>query len=180
MLFIFCPLDGSLELVAKGPQTIQYPLQRAFCRAVLGIDVEPADPLRPVYDLSVLLDPDFTFPIDPSDHVERVRLERIQLGLCGSSREIDFRAIKFNKRTRMRRALQLIQEELTCRGLKRDEVYVKQASLQFQFLPWGLDRCRQMTVHISVPNTCDLKDKSEWMQEVVQAASARPAERLRV
>lgn len=166
VLFVFCPEDGSLELVAKGSQAIQYPLQQAFCRSVLGIDVKPTDPVRPVYDLSVLFDPTFTFPTDPSDHIESMRLERVQLGFCGNSREVDFRAMKFNKRTGIRRALQLIQEEVTCRGLKQDEVYVKQASLQFRFLPWGFERPRQMTVNVAIPNTCDLKDKPEQMQAV--------------
>lgn len=166
VLFVFCPQDGSLELVAKGPQAIQYPLQRAFCRAVLGIDVEPADPLRPVYDLSVLLDPDFTFPTDPRDHVEQIRLKKIELGQLDANREVDARWVKFNRRIGPRRALEIVQEELACRGLKRADVYVKRASLEFRFLPWGDDRAGKMSVNITVPNTCDLKDKPEPMQAV--------------
>jgi hypothetical protein len=48
-VFVYSPNDGSLDLIAKGGQDLHYPLQKAFCQAVLGIDVEPADPIRPVY-----------------------------------------------------------------------------------------------------------------------------------
>jgi hypothetical protein len=166
VLFVFSPQDGSLELAAKGPQAIHYPLQRAFCQAVLGIDVEPANPLRPVYDLSMLLDPDFAFPTEPSDHVEQIKLPMIEFGPVDANREVNLRRLKFSRKVSARRALQLVRDELTGRGLSRNEVYVKHAAIQFRFLSGSSGRPGQMTVNVITPNTCDLKDKPEEMQAI--------------
>ena len=95
VLFVFCPQDGSLELVARGSKAVHYPLQRAFAKSVFGIDVAPADPLRPVYDLQPLLEPNLTYPTETTDRIALVRLKRIRLvptasSLCAASLEICF------------------------------------------------------------------------------------------
>ena len=46
-VFAFNPEEGALELFARGGRRSHWPLQWAFCRSVLGLDVGRADPLRP-------------------------------------------------------------------------------------------------------------------------------------
>lgn len=167
VLFIFCPQDGALELVAKGPQAIQYPLQRAFCRSVLGIDVEPADPLRPVYDLNVLLDPDFAFPTDPSDHIAEVRLTRISVAPRNAVAGVTGGGLDFGPSLSRQQSLEKIQGLLALIEAPRDQATVTDAAIEFRFLPWGIDRAGRMTVNVTPPNRCDLKDKPEEMQVVV-------------
>jgi hypothetical protein len=164
VLFVFCPQDGSLEFVAKGGRAIHYPLQRAFCQSVLGLDVGPADPLRPAYDLGVLLDPDFAFPTDPGDRIAQVRLAKIRLASQSEMPEVKSKEIEFGKRVGRRRSLELIQQDLDALGLTRAQAFVKQAALEFRFVPWSGGRPGQMTINITVPNTCDLKDKPEELQ----------------
>ena len=70
-VFVFNTDEGSLELVAKGGAAVHLPLQQAFCRSVLGIEVGRADPLRPAYQLGMLLDPGFALVTDPADCIAR-------------------------------------------------------------------------------------------------------------
>ncbi len=166
VLFAFCPADGSLELVAKGGQAVHYPLQRIFCRTVLGIEVQPADPLRPVYNLDVLLDPRFTFPTDPSDRIAHVRLAKIQLSSESASRDVKAVELEFSRHVRQTRALEIVDQSLSSIAMTREQVVVKRAAIQFQFLPWNGGRPSRMTVNIAVPNSCDLREKPEELQVV--------------
>ena len=167
VLFVFCPQDGSLELVAKGGQAIHFPLQQAFCRSVLGIDVEPADPLRPVYDLNMLLDPNFTFPTDPSDHVAAVRLARINVAPQNAVAGVTGGGLDFGADLGRRQSLEKIQGLLALIEAPRDQATVTEAAIEFRFLPWGVERAGRTTVNIWPPNRCDLKDKPDQVQVVI-------------
>lgn len=78
-IFIYEADDGALEIIAKGGRKVQLPLRHAFCKAVLGLDVDDADPIRRTYHLDHLLDPDFAFVTDAEDGVAVVRLRRVRL-----------------------------------------------------------------------------------------------------
>ena len=71
-VFVFNSDDGSMEVYAKGGKKVWEPLQKAFCKAVLGQDIDPVDPLQPTFKLDHLLDPSFQLITDPMDRVEEI------------------------------------------------------------------------------------------------------------
>jgi hypothetical protein len=160
-MFVFCPTDGSLELIAAGGQDVHFPLQRAFCQTMLGIDVGPADPWRPVYKLGILLDHGFQYPTNPTDRIKLARLARIRVDPISNSREIDYLDIKFSSRTTRQQWLAIIDRTLECNDLTPATVVVKQASFQLIFMPNAQGREKKMTFNVSVPNTCNLKDRPD-------------------
>ncbi len=68
-VFIYEPAAGAMELVAKGGRPVHLALRRAFCGAVLGIEVDDAEPVQPTYRLDHLLDPGFSFETEPEDRI---------------------------------------------------------------------------------------------------------------
>jgi hypothetical protein len=64
-IFVYNPTDGTLDLFAQGGRKVHDELQKRFCGAVLGAQVEPAPPNRPVYQLDHLKNPAFAFPTEP-------------------------------------------------------------------------------------------------------------------
>ena len=166
VLFVFCPQDGSLDLVAKGGKAVQYPLQKAFCKAVLEIDVEPADPKRTEYQLQRVLDPEFRYPTEPEDFVAQVRLARIQLAPVSKSSDVLFHELTFSPWIYRSQWLQAIQCQLDGHGMQAAEVLVKRASFQLAFVNGALGGARTVTFTVSLPNTCDLKDKPDGVREV--------------
>ena len=172
-MFAFCPQDGTLELVTHGKKEVHYPLQRAFAQAVFGIDVEPADPLRPAYTLQQLLDPQFTYPTETADRIARVRLASIRLvprqGTgCPATLEIGFKSHVLRPRW-----LAIIQRQLEALDLSTDQVLVQQATFQIFFLNAGLGRARTATFSVSLPSYCDLKTKSDEVREIGERCCLR-------
>ncbi|MEK6676180.1 MAG: hypothetical protein AABZ47_11070 [Planctomycetota bacterium] len=78
-VFIYVPSEGAIELIAKGGKKVHLPLRKAFCKAVLDIDVDGNALIRPTYRLDHLIDPNFAFCTEPMDRVNTVRLRRIRL-----------------------------------------------------------------------------------------------------
>jgi len=166
VLFVFGPHDGSLELVTQGSKAVHYPLQRAFSKSVFGVDVEPVDPLRPVYDLHRLMEPDFTYPTETTDRIALVRLTRIGLvpiasALCAASVEI-----RFTSKIARRGWLDVIHRQIEALGLAQSQIEVRQASFQLVFLKAGLGRTKTATFTVSLPSSCDLKTKSDEIREI--------------
>lgn len=166
VLFVACPKDGCLELVAKGGRAVQYPLQQAFCKSVLGLDIAPADPLRPEYQLQQVLDPEFRYSTEPSDCIARVRLSRIRLEPVSLSRKVIFHELKFSPKVQRTDWLHVIQRELDGHGMAASEVVVKQASFQLVFVDRAVAGARTLTFTVCLPNTCDLKSKPDNVREI--------------
>ena len=78
-VFVYNADDGSMEVFAQGGKPVWEPLQLAFCKAVLGRDVDPADPLRPTFKLDHLLSPDFPLTVEATDGVEDARITQMRV-----------------------------------------------------------------------------------------------------
>lgn len=161
VIFIYCTGDGSLEIIARGGKDVHLALQKAFCRAAFGIEIGPADPVRPAYTLDMLLEPGFVYPTDPADRIKRTRLSRIRLEPISRSRDLEYLELKFPTRITREKWLEIIQRDLASHELTRPQVVIKQASFQVFFLADTRGRERKMTFNVSIPNTCDLKSRPD-------------------
>ncbi len=164
VVFVACPADGSLELIARGGPNVQYSLQRRFCQVVYGLDIEPADPLRPEYRLQHVLDPDFTYPTHPPDCIERVRLCRILLGAPDHELCVDGFQIFFKQDAWRGQWLETINNSLQSIHLSASETLVQEVTYQLFFKPAGCAPHTTMTFGLALPGWCDLKSKPDELR----------------
>jgi len=161
-VFVYNPDDGSMEVFAPGGRRVWEPLQSAFCHAVLGRRVDPADPMKPIYKLDHLLTPDFPLPTDPADRVEESRLKRIRLGQRGRRDALELTVDPRDGKYEIYRKL----EKLRRVGLVNDATRVFSASFELRFVHEGCGRRKTMSFDVSTPNSCNLKSKPDEQRAV--------------
>lgn len=165
-VFIFEPAHGALEIIAKGGKKVQFPLRRAFCKSILGIDVDDAEPLRSSYVLDHLLDPAFAFTTLAEDKVAAVRLRRVRLLMGDSTPVLEGTEWGLREDATLAETQEALERALAALGLNRRQVSVAQAGIQIEFQSDGRRKARTMTFNVGVPNTCDLKSKPEDVRVV--------------
>jgi hypothetical protein len=160
---------GVIEVVAAGRDTRDH-LARQFTRIVLEQDVEMGRlPLRR-YDLSSLLHPR-AFPTDPEDGIESVQLVLLRI------EPIDRRGVRATiEATRFadddihEAAKQLLSEQARL----EDQVVPTQAKLSITFYPErSARRGKVLSVTITMPNGCDLKNRTERERMIGEKYLAR-------
>ena len=163
-VFVFSPTDGSLDLFARGGNKVYTALQQAFCRAVLGIEVGPEDPLRPAYQLDHVLDPNCPLPTESGDQIAEVRITRMRL----ESRDAPGRYIevKANPKGPPDDIYQMIQHDLDHRSVAPSLVRVRQAGFRLLFMSENGAKPKALSFNVSCPNWCDLKSKPDEMRAI--------------
>ncbi|MFO0903683.1 MAG: hypothetical protein U0939_11825 [Pirellulales bacterium] len=159
VLFVFSPSDGSLELVANGGESIHFPLQQAFCRSVLGIDIAPANPERPVYRLQQVLDPAFNYPTAAEDRICRVQLKSIRWKPAGEIKQLRATVQEFESTICRSEWLELVQRFLAGLGLAPTQAVVEGATFRLTLLRGGRSRVLEFT--IALPSRCTVRTKSD-------------------
>ena len=162
-VFVYNSDDGSMEVFAPGGKKVWEPLQSAFCKAVLGEDVDPADPMRPSFHLDHLLAPNFPLPTDPNDGVEEARITRLRLSPRGSGGYVEIKADPKGHRNDIYRK---IERWLKAESIPRDGTRVSQATFRLTFPHDGPGRQPVLTFDVSAPNTSNLKSKPDEKREV--------------
>jgi len=160
-VFVYSGDEGSLEIFAPDGRKVWAPLQVAFCKAVLGKDVPPVDPLRPSYRLDHLLRPDFPLPTEPADHVEDARITRLRIVPRGSGGHIEIKADPRGHRNDIYRKVErwLRLENLPTEGLR-----VTQTTFSLRFVHNGQGRQQTLTFDVTVPHSSNLKSKPDEMR----------------
>lgn len=162
-VFVYNGDDGSMEVFAHGGQTVWEPLQLAFCKAVLGRDVDPADPLRPTFKLDHLLKPDFPLAIETSDGIEEARITKMRVAPRGSGGWVEIKADPKASPNDIYRKFErwLRTENVTAEGAK-----VLSASLALKFQHEGPGRSPTLRFDVSVPNSSNLKSKPDEQRTI--------------
>ncbi|QNN25105.1 hypothetical protein HED60_23450 [Planctomycetales bacterium ZRK34] len=160
-VFVYNEGDGSMELYAQGGKKLWEPLQTAFCEAVLDEKIDPADPMRPAYQLDHLLTPDFPLPTDPADGVEEARITLLRIAPPGSGGYIEIKAdLKGNRNDIYRKIERWLKAGVAVEGAR-----VVKASFLLKFQ--GNGHGRQPTMPFDVtPNSSNLKSKPDEQREV--------------
>lgn len=165
-VFVYLPSEGAIELIAKGGRKVQLPLRKAFCRAVLGIEVDDDEPVRNVYQLDHLLNPEFSFTTEAEDRIAAARLRRVRIVPQVSVPAIEYPELKFKETATRTEVLSAIDKLLGAYNLTRSQVWVNQVSIQLQFMSDGHHKPKTMTFNVTCPNTCDLKSKPDDLRVV--------------
>lgn len=162
-VFVYNGDDGSMELFAQGGKKVREPLQAAFCQAVLGEDIDPADPLRPSFRLDHLLTRDFPLPTDPQDGVEEARIARLRLAPHGSGGYIE---IKADPKAHPNDIYRKMERWLDAGIITPGGARVLQTTFHLKFLHDGPGRQPTLTFDVLVPDSCNLKSKPDEQREV--------------
>jgi len=166
-VFLFNPSEGSLELLSQDAAAY-LSLQQVFCRSMLGVDIGPADPLRPAYGLGMLLNPCFTFVTEPADRIAQVFLRCIRLEPAIPPGPWECLELKFSMRTDLLAAIEIIQDEVALSKLRPAQILVRQASFHVLFVPDTRGSSEQMCFRVTFPNMCNLKSNPDALWDVGQ------------
>jgi hypothetical protein len=147
----------AIEVVAKERERREG-LVRILARDLLDTEFqEQGIPLRR-YDLSVLLRP-FTFPTDPADGIESVRVNQLRLMPIDNAAE---RVTLECTRQTSRAIWEMARERFHVANPLADGWIVTQAKLTIKFHPDASSRRgRTLPLTITMPHGCDLKDRTE-------------------
>lgn len=156
------PATGSIEVIANDKVT-RSEIVRATVTHLLGIDFKENHlPLR-CYDLSVLLAP-HNFPVDPEDGIEGVEVRELRVMPIDDS---DFR-VTLEKPARAGETIWTKAEERFGDRTPLSEGYVvtrAKIAVKLARRPGG-DRRRTLTLTITWPHGCDLKDRTAAEQMI--------------
>lgn len=156
------PTTGGIEVVASDKET-RLEIVKAAVTHLLGIEFrENRLPLRR-YDLSVLLTPQ-NFPADPEDGVESVEVRELRLmPIDDSSRRVTLENMARADGTIWSMADETFGDRSPLHGgfvITRAKLAVKLAKRP------GGDRRRTLTLTITWPHGCDLKDRTATEQMI--------------
>ncbi|MEO0474355.1 MAG: hypothetical protein AAF085_00095 [Planctomycetota bacterium] len=157
-VFVYDRDDGSLEMFAQGGKKVWEPLQTAFCEAVLGVQISPADPMRPSFALDHLLDSSFPLTTQPADGVEDARITRLRLSPPGSAGYVEVKADPKGDRDDIYRK---VDRWLKTERFPLETTNVRQATFRLTFQHDGPGRQPTLTFDVSVPHSSNLKSKPD-------------------
>lgn len=155
---------GSLDVYAKGGRKVVKALQEIFARIILSVELEDDCHVVPPYNLAMLLNRDFAFPVEAGDGINHVRLRRMRLSIKGNSkRRITLEA---NPDAEREDIYDMIDDCLNRESLPAAILDVDQATLCFHRSEVHRGRAATFSVTISRPESSTLKNLREENREL--------------
>ena len=157
IVFAYDRNSCTLEMYAKGGRKVVEPLQRIFSRIILDEALPAEEPGIHPYQLDGLMDRSFSFPTDPEDGIEEVRLHALRLSILGRRRgRITLEPDPEDGRDRV---YEMLEDDLNRRRLPKSILHVTKATINFKLN--GNGHGRSLTFDVTYPNGCTLKSKRE-------------------
>jgi hypothetical protein len=158
IVFLFDPVDGTLDVYAQGGKPVQEALQTIFCRTLLGQELPPESPLNHPYELNGLKSRAFLATArqtDPADGIEEIQVRKLRLSVMGQiKRRITLEADPDGGPNAI---YNMMDECLNRQNVPDALVNVTQAQFHFRFVHTGVGRQRTLTFEVSHPNSSNLK-----------------------
>ncbi|WP_417849393.1 hypothetical protein [Thalassoglobus sp.] len=161
IVYAFHQPTGTLEMSAVVPTKLRRPLENAFAWMILDTQLGPRIP-RQVYHLNRLKDRDFQLETLPTDDVH-VELKKLRLDLPGGSRRIVLESTSTSDDV-----FRMVDECLNEDEVPLEDVQISSATLRFLFRRTANRRRGSMTINISAPNTCNLRNHPEERIEIAR------------
>jgi hypothetical protein len=165
IVFLYDPVDGTLELYAQGGKEVQHSLQTVFCRELLGEELPPEVPNSHPYELNRLRSRGFGFPTDPEDGVDDVRVRKLRLSVLGGyKRRIWLEADPDGGRDDV---YEMMEQYLNEKNLPSSLVNVSVATISMRIAPLGDEKGGTVTFDVSFPDGCNLKSEKRERLRVI-------------
>ncbi|MBW7905255.1 MAG: hypothetical protein LC135_05555 [Phycisphaerae bacterium] len=160
IIFVYRPEEGMIEVHARGGNRDLIQLETIFCTNILGLIELPDDTGKVPYDLGVLNQPEFGFPLDPALGVESVELRALRYDLPQDSKTGAGRRLMLTVASRRNAgdALQRMRSDALSANLRPGDLFPSQARLRMTFRPQNGHRPKAMTFEVTYPDRCTLKD----------------------
>ena len=162
-VFAYGPREGALELYAQGGRKVIDPLQALFCKAVLELDVGPADPAKAAFNLDHLKERSVRLPTDPADRIAEVQVRSLRFEIVGSPRRritLDANPQSFNGDI-----YQMTEWYLDAKNLPLSQLRVVHVRFHVTFMHEGEGRAKGFTFNVGL-HSCNLKSKPDEMRAV--------------
>jgi hypothetical protein len=163
VIFVYDPVDGSLDLYARGDKKIKQHLQHLFGRTILHEELSDEERNPAAYELNALKQRDFAFPTDPADRIVEVRVRELRLSMIGSShRRITY---DVGPEGRKEEIYEVIDRALNKEVLPLSVLNVTSAVIQIRFdNASGKGRSvKTVSFRVSFPDSCNLRDEPEHL-----------------
>jgi hypothetical protein len=161
VIYVYDPVEGALELYARGKRELKEDLQKIFSRSILHENLPREDRNAPPYELNLLKRRSFAFPTDPADGIREVRIRELKLSVIGNYRHRI--ALEVSPNGPADEIYDFMDRFLNSEALPLTLVDVKSAVIQMRFNNndgRGGD-VKTISFRISCPDSCNLKDKPE-------------------
>ncbi len=153
--FLYKPVEGVLEVKAKGGKARVQELQSIFIKHFLKDDPKKfAGMLRFAFDKVQGINT-LTFPVSIQDNVESVTLKGLKISHKESNLMLAIDIAPQDGKT----GIQQMQEELDAMDVQLEEFEIKKFKIIVIFKPVGQGRRRQVTAEITHPDGCNLKQR---------------------
>lgn len=157
VVFVYDAADGSLSLAAPGGKKFKHPLEAAFGKAVLGVDLGPAESDKPAYSLQHLLEHNFPLAIDPTEGATAARLTKLRLvPRAGGSSVL----LTVDAGTGTNAIYEHLQRWFKAESLSPASVRVVMAEFAISLIPHRSGRSRGFRFVVT-PDSCSLKNEHE-------------------
>lgn len=160
VVFVFDPVDGTLELYARGDKKLKQDLQALFGRTILHEDIGPEKRNSNPYDLSGLKRRDFKFQPQPGDGLTAVRVKNMRLRIKGNPRRR--LTVEGDIRSNPMDVYDVMRDTLDDKKLPITNVDVDHAALEAEFASNGNGRPLRIPFGIS-EKSCNLKESPEHL-----------------
>jgi len=157
VVFLYDPVNGTLDLYAQGGKEVQTALQTIFCRELMEQELLPETPNSHPYELNGLKTRGFGFPTDPEDGVEDVRVRKLRLSVLGGhKRRIWLEADPDGARDDV---YDMMEQYLDARNLPSSLANITVATLSMKIAALATEKGGTVTFDVSFPNSSNLKSE---------------------
>ncbi len=160
VIFIYDPIEGTLELFAVGDKKLREALQTRFVGDILDDELGEEDPDKTTYDLSQLTDRHFGFPTDAADHVKITRVREMQFSIKGQYGQTI--SLSVSPDGPKEEIYDLIDQIFKPPHMPLSNLNLSSVGIQMQFDKYGpRRRSKKLSFKVSHPDSCNLKDSPE-------------------
>jgi hypothetical protein len=159
VVFVFDPIDGTLELFARGDTRLKQDLQELFSRTILSEEIGPEKKNSNPYDLSGLKRREFTFNPQPGDGLTALRVKNLRLRIKGNFRRRI--TVEGDVRNNPLDVYDVMKDTLDEKKLPITNVDVDHASIEAEFAVLN-GRPKRVPFGIS-EKSCNLKESPEHL-----------------
>ncbi len=166
VIFIFDPVDGTLDLYAKGGKPVREALQTILCRTLLMQELPPESPNAHPYELNGLKSRSFQFVTDPEDGIEDVQVRKLRLSILGGAKRRIM--LEADPTAGPNDIYDMLDQCLNRANLPDALINITFGQLHFRWYHTGQGRQKTLTFDVSFPNSSNLKSKREELRVVAE------------
>lgn len=158
IVFLFDPVDGTLDIYAQGGKAVHESLQTIFCRTLLHQELPPESPLGHPYELNGLKSRDFLVTsrqTDPEDGIEEIQIRKLRLSVLGDAKHRI--TLEADPAAGPNAVYKMLDDLLNRQNLPDALFNVTLAQFHFRFVHTGQGRRKTLTFEVAHPNTSNLK-----------------------